>query len=102
MFDFKNSPNEIPNFFYKWPILAVIKDLLNAAMLYLELSDEENLSSPSSDVPRPLKQRSNGKKLTMKSFSKYTNLIFNTAPKLLKKMKGYVNFSFTMVYQTER
>jgi len=66
-----------------------------------ELSDEENLSSPSSDVPRPLKQRSNGKKLTMKSLSKYTNLIFNTAPKLLKKMKGRGIYLASLLYSDD-
>ena len=56
---------------------------------YVEASDDEPSSPQLQDIPRPLKQRSNGKKVIKKSISKCTNYIFNSAPKLLKKIKRY-------------
>lgn len=57
-----------------------------------DTSDDDSPTSPQA-LSRSPKQPNGKKKVMMKRVSKYTNLIFNSAPKLLKKIKGYVFLS---------
>jgi len=53
---------------------------------FVDASDDETQQVGSPPIRSP--KTKNASRKLVKSMSKYTNLIFNSAPKLLKKIKG--------------